>query len=98
MVYSILFGFTAGTFTYLPATGVVHPSDDKTKIGKHLGMVLAYVGVGVLVGNPIAGAILGRNGNWTGLITFCAPLLVILGGSIVVSRVMKVGWRLDTEI
>ncbi|KAI0480016.1 major facilitator superfamily domain-containing protein [Xylaria cf. heliscus] len=98
VVYSILFGFTAGTFTGLPATGVVSLSADKTKIGTRLGMVLAYVGVGVLVGNPIAGAILGRNGNWTGLITFCASLLIVSGGTIVASRVMKVGWRLDSKM
>ncbi|KAI1157750.1 monocarboxylate permease-like protein [Nemania serpens] len=98
VVYSVLFGFTAGTFTGLPATGVVSLSTDKSKIGTRLGMTLAYLSVGVLVGNPIAGAILGRNGNWTGLIAFCASLFVISGGTIVASRIMKVGWRLDRKI
>ncbi|KAI1177764.1 MFS general substrate transporter [Nemania sp. FL0916] len=98
IVYSILFGFTAGTFTGLPATGIVRLSADKNKIGTRLGMTLAFVGIGVLVGNPIAGAILGRNGNWTGLIAFCASILVISGATIFASRIMKVGWRLDVRI
>ncbi|KAI3316693.1 MFS general substrate transporter [Xylariaceae sp. AK1471] len=97
-VYSILFGFTVGAFTGLPATGVVSLSADKSKIGTRLGMTLAYLGVGVLVGNPIAGAILGRNGNWTGLIAFCGSILVISGGFIIFSRIMKVGWRLESKI
>ncbi|KAI0199348.1 major facilitator superfamily domain-containing protein [Astrocystis sublimbata] len=98
LVYSILFGFTSGTFTGLPATGLASLSDDKSKFGTRLGMTLAFIGVSVLVGNPIAGAILGRNGNWTGLIAFCASFLVVSGGTIFASRIMKVGWRLDRKI
>ncbi|KAI0817304.1 MFS general substrate transporter [Xylaria sp. FL0064] len=98
VVYSILFGFCSGTFTGLPAAGVVSLSVDKSKIGTRLGMTLAYVGVGVLVGNPIAGAILGRHGNWTGLIVFCASLLVVSGAAILASRIMKVGWGLKRKL
>ncbi|KAI0967825.1 monocarboxylate permease-like protein [Xylaria arbuscula] len=98
VVYSILFGLCSGTFTGLPAAGVVRLSADKSKIGTRLGMTLAYVGVGVLVGNPIAGAILGRRGNWTGLIVFCATLLVVSGATMLTSRVMKVGWGLKQRL
>ncbi|KAK2808332.1 hypothetical protein FQN49_008727, partial [Arthroderma sp. PD_2] len=61
VVFCIIYGFSAGAFMGLPAAGVVNLSADKSKIGARLGMTLAVVGCGVLVGNPIAGAIL--NGN-----------------------------------
>ncbi|KAJ8127968.1 hypothetical protein O1611_g5667 [Lasiodiplodia mahajangana] len=51
-------------------------------------MTLAYIGVGVLIGNPISGVILGKD-DWTGLVVLCGSLLVVSGGIITVSRIMK---------
>ncbi|KAI0388507.1 MFS general substrate transporter [Xylariaceae sp. FL0594] len=91
VIFSVLIGVTSGAFTGLPATGIVALSPDKSKVGTRLGMTLAYVGVGVLVGNPIAGAILGNDRDWVGLVVFCATLLAASFGFIVASRIAKVG-------
>ncbi|KAI1177092.1 MFS general substrate transporter [Nemania sp. FL0916] len=91
VIYSVLFGAASGVFTGLPAAGVVTLSPDKSKIGTRLGLTLVYVGIGVLVGNPIAGAILGQNNNWVGLVVFCATLLFGSSVLILASRVAKVG-------
>lgn len=88
---SVLFGFAAGAFMGLPAAGVVNLSADKTKIGTRLGMTLAFVGVGVLVSNPIAGAILGGGENWVGLIVWAGVLLTASTVSMAASRITKVG-------
>ena len=61
-------------------------------------MTLAFVGFGVLVSNPIAGAILGGERNWVGLIAWCGSLLATAGASMVASRIVKVGTRLATVI
>lgn len=82
----------------LLATGVVNLSADKRKIGTRLGMTLAFVGVGVLVSIPIAGAILGEDKTWTGLACWCGALLVASGVGMVLARVAKVGIGLKSVI
>lgn len=93
VVYSILYGFAAGAFMGLPAAGVVRLSADKSKIGTRLGMTLATVGCGVLVSNPIAGAVLNGRGGWLGLVMWCGALLAVSSIGMAASRVCKVGWR-----
>ena len=95
IVYSVLYGFFAGAFMGLPAAGVARLSSDHGKIGTRLGMTLAFVGFGVLVSNPIAGAILGENRNWVGL---CGTLLAVSGTSMAASRIVKVGFELAVRI
>jgi predicted MFS family arabinose efflux permease len=91
VAYCVLIGICAGTFMGLPAAGVVTLSVDKSKIGTRLGMTLATVGVGVLVGNPIAGAIVGGDRNWVGLVCWCGALLIASTVSLVACRVVKIG-------
>ncbi|KAI1770218.1 major facilitator superfamily domain-containing protein [Hypoxylon cercidicola] len=95
VVFSVLYGFMAGAFMGLPAAGIVSLSPDKSKIGTRLGMTLAFIGFGLLVSNPIAGAILGESQNWTGLIVWCGVLLSTSFASLAVSRVLKVGHGLN---
>ncbi|KAL2369442.1 hypothetical protein RJZ57_006147 [Blastomyces gilchristii] len=87
VTYYIIYGFSAGAFMGLPAAGVVNLSADESKIGARLGMSLAVVGCGVLVSNPIAGAILGGRGGWVGLIVCMAA-----------SRIWKVGFGFKKAI
>ncbi|KAI1486917.1 MFS general substrate transporter [Biscogniauxia mediterranea] len=91
VAFCVLYGFAAGAFMGLPAAGVVSLSLDKSKIGTRLGMTLGFVGFGVLISNPIAGAILGKGNNWTGLIVWCGALLAASSISMAASRVVKVG-------
>ncbi|EGC46651.1 monocarboxylate permease-like protein [Histoplasma capsulatum var. duboisii H88] len=92
VVYCVIYGFSAGAFMGLPAAGVVNLSADKGKIGARLGMTLAAVGCGVLVSNPIAGAILGGSGGWVGLIVWCGALLTASCISMAASRIRKIGF------
>ncbi|KAJ6779799.1 hypothetical protein PWT90_01491 [Aphanocladium album] len=98
VVFSIIYGFFSGAFMGLPAAGIVSLSDDKSKIGIRIGMTLGTVGFGVLVSNPIAGAIVGHNNNWIGLISWCGALLFASSICLVASRVSKVGWGLTKAI
>ncbi len=82
----------------LPAAGVARLSSDRSKIGTRLGMTLAFVGFGVLVSNPIAGAILADDRNWIGLITWCGTLLAVSSVSMVATRAVKSGFGLSTVI
>ncbi|KAK6065240.1 major facilitator superfamily transporter [Seiridium cupressi] len=98
IVFSVLYGFMNGAFMGLPAAGVMSLSSDKSKIGTRLGMTLTLLGFGMLVSNPIAGAILGRDGNWVGLIVWCGSLLAASSISLIVSRILKLGLALDKAI
>ncbi|KAI1073722.1 MFS general substrate transporter [Whalleya microplaca] len=98
LVFSVLFGFIAGAFMGLPAAGIISLSPDKSKIGTRLGMTLSFIGFGILVSNPIAGAILGDGQNWVGLIVWCGALLVASGASLAVTRNLKVGLGLTKVI
>ncbi|CAH0033240.1 unnamed protein product [Clonostachys rhizophaga] len=89
VVFAILFGFSTGAFMGLPAAGVVNLSADKSKIGTRLGITLAFVGIGVLVDNPIAGTILGANKNWVGLTSWCGTLLAASSVSMAACRISK---------
>lgn len=91
IVYCILYGFFSGAFMGLPAAGVINLTDDKSKIGARLGMTLGIVGLGVLISNPIAGAILGDENNWKGLVGWCCALLVAGTASMMASRIIKSG-------
>lgn len=98
IVYSVLYGFSAGAFMGLPAAGVVNLTADKSRIGTRLGMTLACVGCGVLVSSPIAGAILNGRGAWVGLVVWCGVLLTASCIVMAASRVCKVGWRVGRVI
>ncbi|KAL9112044.1 MAG: hypothetical protein Q9227_003664 [Pyrenula ochraceoflavens] len=99
IVFCLLYGASAGAFQGLPAAGIATLCDDPSTIGIRIGMTLAFVGVGVLVSNPIAGAILGPisardAGDWTGLIVWCAVLLTASGICMVAARTARVGVNL----
>ncbi len=91
VVFSVLYGFMAGAFMGLPAAGIISLSADKSKIGTRLGMTLAFIGFGMLVSNPIAGAIVGQSRNWAGLTIWCGVLLSTSFVNLAASRVLKVG-------
>lgn len=61
-------------------------------IGTRLGMALAFGGVGLLVGSPIAGAFLNSRG-WIGLQVWAGSLVMVSGICLLGVRVLKYGWR-----
>ena len=75
-----------------PST-VVSITDDMGAVGGRLGMNTFCAALGILIGNPLAGAIVG-DGNWLGLQCFCGATL--LAGSVLigVTRWSRTGWVL----
>ncbi|KAH8719546.1 major facilitator superfamily domain-containing protein [Phaeosphaeriaceae sp. PMI808] len=99
VVWAIIFGSTAGAFMGLPAAGVVSVSNSRNNIGARLGMTLGAVGCGVLIAEPIAGAILGRpEGGWLGLVAWSGALMLAGFIFLVAARTTKVGWKIRTVI
>ncbi|KAI0160623.1 major facilitator superfamily transporter [Xylariaceae sp. FL1272] len=80
IVFVLLFGFFNGGVTSLPASAIASLTPDLSRLGTRLGMVFVPLGVSVLIGNPIAGAILGDSyvlSSWQGVIAFSGATLLV---------------------
>jgi len=97
IAFALLYGFFSGSFVSLPPTILVHLSPNRGVIGTRMGMCFAFISIGVLVGTPIAGAILTAS-SFTYVWVF-GGVLTILGGLIMAAaRVFKAGWSLTAKV
>ncbi|KAI1764724.1 MFS general substrate transporter [Hypoxylon sp. FL1150] len=93
VVFALLFGFFNGGVTSLPPSAIVALTPDMSRLGTRMGMTFAFIGVAVLVGTPIAGAILkgaDEDGLWRGLIAFSGATLTAGGLGVVVTQLLHV--------
>ncbi|KAI1372333.1 MFS general substrate transporter [Hypoxylon crocopeplum] len=91
VVFALLFGFFNGGVTSLPPSAIVTLTPDMSRLGTRMGMVFAVAGIAILVGTPIAGAILKDvedDAAWKGLIAFSAATLLIGGVGYSVTQIL----------
>jgi MFS family permease len=91
IVFCILYGFFTGSFVSLPPTAIVTLSPRLEIVGTRMGMVFSVCGLGLLIGNPVGGAILGAGDSFLGLQLFCACTIVASAAILYPARVAKVG-------
>jgi MFS family permease len=90
IVFCILYGFSSGAVISLPATVVAGFAPDFQLIGTWMGMSYSFAGLGLLIGNPIDGAILNIPGkNFIGGLVFSASAILAGGLSFVIVRTLK---------
>ncbi|KAK3368344.1 MFS transporter, MCP family, solute carrier family 16, member 10 [Podospora didyma] len=75
--FAILYGFFSGAVVSLPPTAMVTLSPDISKVGQRMGMSFSFAGFGLLVGNPIAGAILRGQSKYLGLQVFSGVTVMV---------------------
>ena len=80
VVFVILYGFTSGCFiTCSPVCVTLKPlSPDLSVFGPRLGMILVWVGIGVLVGGPAAGALV-KGDDFAKMQVFSAVIMAAAG-------------------
>ncbi|KAL8727590.1 MAG: hypothetical protein Q9181_005662, partial [Wetmoreana brouardii] len=98
---TLFLGFFSGVFVALPPALLVALTKDKSKIGSRIGMGLALAGLGVLVGGPGSGRILGDDDsdlNWTGVWVFAG--VVALSGGVIFAmlRLWRGGFKLMVKV
>ncbi|KAI1393020.1 MFS general substrate transporter [Hypoxylon trugodes] len=96
IVFVLLFGFCNGGVTSLPPSAIVSLTPDLARLGTRMGMTFAFIGSAVLVGTPIAGAILrdvDDDARWKGLIAFSGATLVVGGLGYVVTEWLNLRWK-----
>ena len=94
LAFCVLYGFFTGTFVSLPGPTVANMTPDLAFLGGRMSMAFMTAGTGLLVGTPVAGAILATEGghNWTLLQVWSGALLVLSAACMAGARVTKVGW------
>jgi predicted MFS family arabinose efflux permease len=76
IVFAFLYGFFSGSVVSLPPMTVVSLTPDLQTVGTRMGMAFSTAGLGILIGNPVAGAILRQHG-WPGVQAFCATAVAL---------------------
>lgn len=97
IVFCIFYGFFSGTFVSLPPTTVVSLSPSLGVVGTRMGMSFAFAGLGLLVGTPVAGAILGSGTNFVGVQAFCGAIVAVATVAVLVARFAKVGMNFQAK-
>ena len=96
IVIAILYGFVSGAFVALYPSCAIALCPSLAHIGVRLGMLFVPISIGLLIGNPIAGALV--KSDWTALQSFCGAALAISGVMMSVTRVVRGGWSIKVKV
>lgn len=94
---AIFFGFFSGAFIALPTVVYIILIEDKSRIGTRIGMGFALLGLGIIIGGPGGGAILGPEQNWTSTWVFGGVMLLASGVVLTILRIWRFGVKLNTK-
>lgn len=75
IIWSLLYGAFSGAFVSLQTPTVASITSDMRIVGGRMGMNNFCLALGVLLGNPVAGAIGGNRQWWLGVQVFCGATL-----------------------
>ncbi|KAJ8101775.1 major facilitator superfamily domain-containing protein [Lipomyces tetrasporus] len=98
ILVAFFYGFFSGSFVSLPPSVLVSLSPDMKMIGTRMGMSFAVAGLGLLIGTPIAGALLKTPAGYTATILFCGAAVAAGAIFVVMTRALKVGWVLKVKV
>ncbi|KAK7202424.1 MFS monocarboxylate transporter-like protein [Myxozyma melibiosi] len=92
VLIAVFYGFFSGTFVSLPPSCIIAVTPDLGVLGTRMGMVFSLCSIGLLVGTPIAGAILDNSG-YTATSIFCGCIVMASAGLVTASRLFKTGLK-----
>jgi predicted MFS family arabinose efflux permease len=97
IVFCLLYGFFTGGLVSLPPTVLVSLSPSMAVVGSRMGTCFAFNGISLLVGTPIAGALV-KPGDFKGAIAFCGSVDIFGCIFLILARIVKVGTALRAKI
>jgi MFS family permease len=78
IVFACIYGFASGAMVSLSPAIIVHLTPNLGVVGTRLGMCFIFGGLGILIGNPIAGALLNlQTGVFWKAQLFCAIMVAV---------------------
>jgi MFS family permease len=100
IIEAIVTGFFSGVVVALPPVCFRMLTENKSMIGTRIGQGFAIGGLGLLIGGPSAGAILGTVNplNWTDLWVFGGVAVCVAGLIMIRVRIMKAGLVLRVKV
>jgi MFS family permease len=100
IVLAVLSGFFSGVLIALPPVCFAALTTNKSLIGTRIGMGFAMASVGLLIGGPGAGGILGTKEplNWTGLWVFGGVTALVAGLMYIGLRFSRSGLKLNVKV
>ena len=97
IVFSVVYGFFSTSLVSLLGPVTVEISTERAgMIGTRLEMALAFGGLGLLIGSPIAGALL-TNQGWIGQQAWSGSLVMASATCLFCVRGLKYGWTARTR-
>ena len=90
-VFSALYGFLAGAITTITAVVDAALCPNLDVIGVRMGMLLVPWAFGLLIGEPVGGAILGPSEDWVGLQVFAGIAIMAAAVLAIFVRIVKYG-------
>lgn len=99
IVVALLVGFFSGVFIAMPPVCFIALIKDKSRIGTRVGMGFSIAALGLLIGGPAGGSILGTKDplNWTGLWSFGGVSACVAGVVYAALRVARGGFKLNVK-
>lgn len=97
VVWSCLYGAFSGSFVSLQPSTVVHITTDLSTVGGRMGLNTFCASLGILIGTPIAGVLVG-DGSWIGMQAFCAATLFLSAVLVISTRITFAGVGLRTFV
>lgn len=99
VAFAVFYGFFSGAIVSLPPTIIAAFTRDASIIGTRLGMCFSFAGLGLLIGNPIAGTLLDLQSAefWKGQV-FNACLVAGGGMCFVALRVLARGCGFEWKV
>jgi MFS family permease len=99
VVFSLLYGFLSGAVVSLPSAVLASLAPSMQLVGTWLGMSFFFAALGILIGNPIVGAIIQVEKNqFGGGFVFSASLVMTAGFLFLTTRLRRAGTRQDRGI
>lgn len=93
IVFSALFGFTSGTFVSL-TPALIQQLSSVQEIGVRIGTTFGIISIAALTGNPIAGALIIRDGGGYLYLKIFAGVAMGAGCALLVAaRNVQAGWK-----
>ncbi|OAA64710.1 major facilitator superfamily transporter [Niveomyces insectorum RCEF 264] len=85
-----VYGVIAGALQALFPAGLSSLTTDMSKVGQRIGLGFTFIGVSVVAGPPVAGAMItAMHGRYWGAQLFAACLLVVGGSLVMVAKVLR---------
>ena len=93
-VYAALYGFSSGAFVALVPALVAQVCPDVKRIGSYMGAAYLVISPAILIGQPIAGALVSAaNGQYTYLKVFSGLVMFIGGTGFIAARAAHGGTK-----